>query len=174
MVILIVFIVFAVLTLVLVFWTYRASLKASCLNELEQLAQPVDLEVLENLLDPIQEQYLKLSLGFFQFCQYKAMRVWAADQYIRRVSRNAGILMNIGRIAARSSDAEIAAAGMKLARAAFRLRLYSLQARFALVVQMAWPNPMRALRSFVDDYNQVRQQVVRLGQLQGTVVLGRL
>jgi len=174
MVILIVFIVFAVLTLVLVFATYRASRKASCLNQLEQLVQPVDLEVLENLLDPIQEQYLKRSLGFFQFSKYKAMRVWAANQYLRRASRNAGILLNIGRIAAQSPDAEIAAAGMKLAKAAFRLRLYSLLARLALVLQMVLPNSMKSLHSFVDDYDQVRKQVVHLGQLQGTVVLGCL
>jgi hypothetical protein len=174
MVILSVFIVFAVLTLVLVLWTYCASHKASRLDELEQLVQPVDLEALGNLLDPLQEQYLRLYLGFFQSCKYKAMRITAANQYIRRASRNAGILMNIGRVAARSPDADIAAAGMELAKAAYHLRLYSLLARFALVVQMVLPNPMKSFHSFVDDYNQVRQRVVRLGQLQGTVVLGYL
>ncbi|HEV3040953.1 MAG TPA: hypothetical protein VHA33_24520 [Candidatus Angelobacter sp.] len=148
-----------------VLWAFR-SVHAPALSELEKHIQPVDLAILANLLDPQQEQYLKKNLKTKQFIRYKLMRLSVARYYMARASRNAAVLMNVGRVAARSQNPGMSNAGRALAEAALRLRIYAAFAPVMLALQLVVPNPRRSFTSFVDGYNRMKHSVAQLTDLE--------
>jgi hypothetical protein len=163
--ILVVLTAFGVFVLIVVVWTFRSGSNAPPLSELEKHTQPVDLAILTNLLDPEQEKYLKAKLRRGEFLRYKVMRFSAAHRYISRASRNAAVLVSVGKAAARSADPGIATAGRDLAEAALRLRLYSVVAEVTLALQVVLPPPHRFIRSFFDDYDRMKSSVAQLSNL---------
>jgi hypothetical protein len=163
---------------VAVLWAFRSGASAPALSDLEKHIQPVDLAILTNLLDPHQEQYLKKNLKTRQFIQYKLMRLSIARYYMSRASRNAAVLINVGKAAARSENPAIATAGRELAEAALRLRIYAAFAPVILALQIVVPSPRRRFTSFVDGYSRMKHSVVQLTNLevpfQSNVVLRSL
>lgn len=156
---------FGVLVLLATLWVFRSGKRAPDLAELEKHIQPVDLEIFTNLLEPEQETYLKQKLSRKEFRRYKRMRFLAAHRYISRAATNAGILITVGRRAARSPDTGIAVAGRELAEAALRMRLYSVLAEVMLCLQLVLPRPPRTFASFIRDYDRMKNRLVRLSSL---------
>jgi hypothetical protein len=163
---------------IVVLWAFRSGADAPALSDLEKHTQPVDLAILMNLLDPQQEQYLKKNLRTRQFLQYKLMRLSVVRYYMARASRNAAVLINVGKAAARSENPAIATAGRELAEAALRLRVYAAFAPVILTLQIVAPSPYRSFSSFIDGYNRMKHSVVQLTDLeipfQSNVVLRSL
>jgi len=163
---------------VAVLWAFRSGADAPPLSDLEKHTQPVDLAILANLLDPEQEQYLKKKLKARQFIRYKLMRLSVARYYMSRASRNAAVLIAVGKASARNQNPAIATAGRELAEAALRLRIYAALAPVVLAVQIVVPTPRRRFVSFVDGYNRMKHGVAQLTDLevpfQSNVVLRSL
>lgn len=168
MTVLIPLVAFAVLTLLLAFWAFQGGPKARGLANLEQQAVPIDLRLLMNLVDPVQEQFLRARLSKWQFFQFKVMRFRAASRYIACISRNAALFLSIGRSAAKSSSTTIALAGRQLAEAALRVRLFAPLARLSLAVQILIPRPFGALRLLMRDYRRIKAGVSYLSDLESS------
>lgn len=168
MTVLIPLVAFGLLTLLLAFWAFRGGARITNLAELERHADPVDLRLLANLVDPAQERFLKSRLSRRQFFQFKVMRFRASNRYIACISHNAALLRSLGRSAARSPALEIAVAGRELAEAALRVRLYALLARLALAVQIVFPSPFKSLTLLMRDYGTIRSRVTRLSTLEAS------
>src|SRR5215467_2346300 len=84
------------------------------LSDIERLTKPVDLEAFRNLVDPEEEEYLRSNLSAADFRSVQRERLLAAVDYMTGVSRNAAVLLRLGELARRSSDAEVAVAGQDL------------------------------------------------------------
>ena len=168
MTILLVLVACGLIASIAVLWAFR-SVHAPALSELEKHIQPVDLAILANLLDPQQEQYLKKNLKTRQFIRYKLMRLSVARYYMARAARNAAVLMNVGRLAARSQNPAMSNAGRALVEAAVRLRIYATFAPAMLALQIFWPNPRRSFTSFVESYNQMKHSVAQLTSLESAI-----
>jgi hypothetical protein len=168
MAVLITLVAVAFLTLLLAFWAFRSSPAIQNFSELEKHARPVDLRCLANLVDPAQERFLKFRLSKRELLQFKIMRFRAANGYIVCTAHNAGLLLSIGRAAARNSSLEIATAGRELAEAAIRVRMYALLARASLAVQILFPSPFKSLTLLMRDYDRIQAQVARLSMLESS------
>jgi hypothetical protein len=158
-------IAFGVFALIVVVWVFRFGADVPDLAELEKYTQPVDIAILMNLLDPEQEKYLKERLRRGEFLRYKLMRFLAARRYIARASRNAAVLIRVGKVAARNIDPGIATAGRELAEAALRLRLYSAVAEITLALQLVLSARHRSFKPFFDDYSRMKRSVAQLSNL---------
>lgn len=168
MTVLIPLVAFAILTLLLAFWAFQGGPKIRNLADLEQQAVPIDLRLLMNLVDPVQEEFLRDRLSKRQFFQFKVMRFRVASRYIACISRNAPLFLSIGRAAAKSSSADIALAGRQVAEAALRVRLFAPLARLSLAVQILFPRPLGALSLLMRDYRRIKLGVLHLSDLESS------
>ena len=158
-------ITFAVLTLVLLYWAYRAgSGVAVDAQDIEKLLRPIDLELVQNLLDSEQERYIRTKLSAYQFFRYKLKQFSTANEYISRASHNAGIFVALGKYASQSSDARTASAGQSLFEAAIRLRVLALMARLNLALKLIFPNS--SLGKFMQSYARTREQIAELSTVR--------
>jgi hypothetical protein len=165
MIFLVGFIAFAVLTLVLLYWTYRAGSGLTVENQdVEKLLRPIDLQLVQNLLDPEQERYIRARLTAYQFFRYKLKQFTTANEYISRASHNAAIFVALGRYASQSSDARTASAGQALFEAAVRLRILALMARTNLALKLIFPSS--SLGKFMQSYARTREQIAELSTVR--------
>lgn len=92
--------------------------------------------------------------------------MWAALEYVGGVSHNAGVLLQLGQAARRSSDKRIAEAGRSLVDEAIQLRLLSTLAMGKLSLQLVFPASAWQTVGLVDRYQQLREEAVQLSRLQ--------
>jgi hypothetical protein len=131
------------------------------------MIRSIDMEAFRNLLDPAEEDFLRLSLAPKQFREIRRERAWAALAYVRCAGRAAVLFANAGQAAQRSSDPRIAESGMQIAHRALRLRLYTFQASLRLVGQAVLPGTSnRPLSSLIDEYERTAETLLRLRRLR--------
>jgi hypothetical protein len=100
---------------------------------------PVDLDALENLTDPEEEQFLKANLSRAEFRGVQRTRIRAARMYVATLSENAGLLVAVGQSARSHPDPEIAAAGTDIVQRSLQLKVWCLLAMFRLSGAMVFP-----------------------------------
>jgi len=135
-------------------------------SKVAERLREVDLEAFRNLVDPDEEQYLRVHLPPREFRVIQRRRMRAALDYIGGVSHNAAILLQIGQAARVSSDQRVAEAGRQLVDDAVRLRLYSFVAGAKLCTRMAFAGTGRESLRIVESYQTISHRAALLGRLQ--------
>jgi hypothetical protein len=123
----------------------------------------VDLEAFRNLMDPEEEEYLRLNLSPADFRRIQRERLRAAVEYIQCAAFNAAVLMRFAEAARRSSDPATVQAAAKLIDNAIRLRTYAFQAVPKLYLAMVFPGRRFSPARVAESYEQMTRQVVLLG-----------
>jgi len=136
------------------------------LSDIESLTKPVDLEAFRNLVDPEEEEYLRSNLSAADFRSVQRERLLAAVDYMTGVSKNAAVLLRLGELARRSSDAEVAVAGQDLVNNALYLRSYVLLAILKLRLRVLLPGAKMTPGRVLDFYESMTGSVGRLARLQ--------
>lgn len=129
---------------------------------LEQL-RPVDLRAFGNLMDPDEEEYLRLNLAPAEFRRIQRERLRAAVEYVKGAAFNAGVLMHFAEAARRSPDPATAQAAVKLIDNAIRLRSYAFQAIPRFYLGIVFPGHRISSARVAESYEQMTRQVVLLG-----------
>ena len=135
-------------------------------TRLVESLQPVDVEAFQNLVDPEEERFLRANVPPGVFRSLQRQRLRAAIDYLAGVSHNAGVMLQLGRAQQRSSDPQIAAAGVQLVDTASRVRVYSLIAIGKLYGQIAWPRIGAATPALTDRYERMRECAALLSRLR--------
>lgn len=136
------------------------------MNELVPQIEPVDLEAFRNLIEPSEEEYLRASLPAQEFRTIQRERLRAAIDYLGGVSRNAGILLQLGQLSKQSTDPQVAEAGRLLTDDALRMRMYSMMAIGKLVVRYAFPDASLQSGGVIDRYQRLTTAAMQLGRMQ--------
>lgn len=125
----------------LVFLAFQVLLRYSRPSAAAQTRQliPIDLDALENLTDPEEEQFLKDNLLPSEFREVQRTRIRAAKAYFAALSENAGVLVAVGQAARYHSDPETAAAGLEIVQRALRLKVWCLLALLQLNSAIFFP-----------------------------------
>jgi hypothetical protein len=126
----------------------------------------VDVEAFRNLVDPDEEEFLRVNLPPTEFRRIQRERLRAAVEYVSCAAQNAAILLRLADAGRRSSDPAIAEAAEKLVENAIRLRLYALHAIPRLYLGMVFPGSRISPVRIAERYEQMTRQVVMLGCLQ--------
>jgi len=128
----------------------------------EQL-RPVDLGAFRNLMDPEEEEYLRLKLDPAEFRRIQRERLQAAVEYVKCAAFNAGVIMQFAEAARHSSDPSTAQAAVRLIENAIRLRTYAFQAIPRLYLGILFPGRRISPAQVAESYEQMTRQVVVLG-----------
>ncbi len=123
----------------------------------------VDLRAFRNLVDPEEEEYLRLRLPPADFRRIQRERLQAAVEYLKCAAFNAGVLMHFAEAARRSPDPATAQTAARLIDNAIRLRRYALQEIPKLYLGMIFPGRRISPARVAESYEQMTRQVVLLG-----------
>jgi hypothetical protein len=151
---------------VLLLWVRSRRHAGINLADISSRIQSVDLEAFQILVDPEEEQYLRDSLPTTDFRPVQRERMKAALDYVRALSQNGTLLLQLGQSAKASSDPRLAEAGQHIVDNAVRLRLYTLRVRARLYVKIAFPTAKLEPARVVNEYQEARNWAALLARLQ--------
>ena len=171
----IILVVAAILSLVVIFRiAYSRTLQVATDSGLAGQIQPIDVEAFRNLVDPAEDDYLRLRLPPPQFRHVRRQRLLAMAAYVKAAGRNADILIRIGHAALAGSDARAVQAAQQLVSEATLLRRNAALSLAKIYAAMAWPNSGPAASRVADGYERLNGSAMLLGRLQNPAVPVRL
>jgi hypothetical protein len=146
--------------------TLSRSLQISAGAGLAAQIQPVDVEAFRNLVDPVEDDYLRRRLPAAEFRLVRRERLRAMAAYVRTARRNAAVLVSMGQSALTASDAQTAKAARQLVDNALLLQHNATFALLRIHVALAWPNSGLAAAPILHGYEQLNGSAMLLGRLQ--------
>jgi hypothetical protein len=148
----------------------RLALKQSLLTRrpahLNGEIRPVDVEAFRNLINPAEDEYLRLCLPPSQFRVVRRERLHAMAAYVQLIASNATVLVSVGEAALASGDVRLAEAARKLVNDALLLRRNATVALARIYIALAWPNSGFAAVRVAERYEQLSGAAMLLGRLQ--------
>lgn len=163
----IILVVAAVLALVMIAGIgVSRSLQLSGRSGLADKIEPLDIEAFRNLVDPVEDEYLRRRLPPSEFRRVQRERLRAAAAYIHVASNNAAILISVGQAALASSDAATVEAAHQLVDNALLLRRNVTVAMLRIYVALVWPRSTPAAVPLLHGYEQMSGRAMLLGRLQ--------
>jgi hypothetical protein len=144
----------------------------SIADDLQAFTQPVDLPAFLNLVDPREEQFLRVSLTPQVFRRVQRHRLFAAREYVRRVAKNAAVMVRLGEAAKAEGNAEISRLGQELVTAAIRLRVFALLAFCLLYINVVTPSIRLSRLQIPSRYQHLTDAVWQLARLSRPAHLG--
>lgn len=121
----------------------------------EQRKHAIDVEIFRVILDPNEEVQLRRFLPPNQFAKFQRKRIYLALRMLRLVDENAGMAMELGRVAKMKGDLALASKIDQMIAAAFQLRLNLLLARLCLYLKWAFPSWAVSLPAFEVRYRNL-------------------
>src|SRR5690349_355222 len=157
----------ALLVAMFLLWVARGQAQSIAdLQDLPQKTKPVDLAAFRNLIDPVEEQFLRDNLRPRDFRLVQKQRMVAAIAYVRCAAHNAAVLVRLGQAARRSGDPQVVLAAQQLVNSAMRLRIYALLALLKLYPATLVPGARVSPAAVADAYQQLTSIVSQLTRLQ--------
>ena len=108
----------------------------------------IDVKIFRVLLDRNEEVQLRRCLSQNEFADFQRRRIRLALQMLRLVDENAGMLMELARLAKMKDDPTLAQKVDELIATAFQLRLKLLLARVCLYLKWLFPSWTVTLPAF--------------------------
>jgi len=136
--------------------------------------RPVDIDAFRNLVDPVEEDFLRENLPPGEFRAIQRERLRAAVEYVSCAAHNAAILVRLGEAARLSLDPKIVEAGQQLLDTALRLRLNALLATIRLYLGIALPGAHLSAGRLVDNYQHLSSLAGQLVYMQYPARASRL
>jgi len=171
----IVLVVVAVLALIVILGvTVSRSLQLSGSLTPSRRIEPLDLEAFRNLVNPLENDYLRRRLPPSQYRRVQRERLRAAATYIRVAGHNAEVLVTMGQAALASSDSATAEAARELVNNALLLRRNATLALLRIYVALLWPQSAPAATPVLLGYEQLSGRAMLLGRLQNPAVAVRI
>ena len=136
--------------------------------------RPVDIEAFRNLIDPAEDEYLRLRLRPADFRAVRRERLRATAAYVQVAGQNATTLVRIGQSALAANDAQTTEAARQLVDQALLLRRNATFALVKIYIALAWPNSGLAASRILHGYEQLSGSAMLLGRLQNPAVPVRI
>ncbi len=146
--------------------TVSRSLRTSAEPGLASQIQPIDIEAFRNLVDPLEDAYLRRRLPVSEFRAVRRQRLRATAAYTQVAGRNAAILIRLGQAAVAADDAPTAEAARRLVDNALLLRRNATFALLRIYIALAWPNSGLAAEPVLIGYEKLNGSAMLLGRLQ--------
>ncbi len=128
--------------------------------------RPIDIEAFRNLINPVEESYLRRRLPPARFRLVRRERLRAMAAYVQVAGSNADVLVRMGQAALASGDPQVAGAAQQLVNDALRLRRNTTVALLRIYFALAWPDSAFAAARVVERYERLSGTAMLLGRLQ--------
>jgi hypothetical protein len=142
------------------------SLQISADNSIAAQIQPIDIEAFRNLVDPVEDDYLRRRLPPSEFRLVRRARLRALAAYVQTAGKNAAILIRMGQLALATNDARTAEAARQLVNDALLLRRNAAFVLLRIQIALAWPTSGLAAARILHGYEQLNGSAMLLGRLQ--------
>jgi hypothetical protein len=171
----IILVIAAILSLVLIVRAaVSRSLQLSDRSNLAGQIQPIDVEAFRNLINPSDDEFLRVSLAPRQFRVVRRARLRATAAYVLQAGRNAALLVRIGQAALASRDLRTQQAAQELINDALLLRRNAAFALLKIYAVLAWPKSGLGVAGIADRYEHLSGSAMLLGRLKNPAVPVRL
>jgi hypothetical protein len=107
------------------------------LSDLLNSFLPVNVEVLSDLINPVQQRHLQETYGREELLRIYREQVQLTMECLRRMSHNAALLQQLGYAQLRSNNQLIAALAQEMVDAGVHVRMYSFMGLIVLQVRNA-------------------------------------
>ena len=121
----------------------------------EERKHVIDVDIFRVILDRNEEVQLRRFLSPHQFKNFQRRRILLALRMLRLVDENAGMAMQLGRLAKMKGDLALAQHIDEMIATAFQLRLNLLLARVCLCLKWAFPSAALSLPAFEVRYQHL-------------------
>jgi len=161
------------LTIVLAIAISR-SLQISRPSSPSRKIESIDVEAFRNLVNPVEDDYLRHRLSPSAFREVQRKRLRATAKYIRLAAHNAAMLVVIGQAALAASDPTTAQAARLLVDDGLLLRRNATMALMRIYIALAWPGSGLAASPVLHGYERLSGSAMLLGRLQNPAVPVRI
>ncbi len=131
------------------------------------LIEPLDVLAFNNLTDPEEENFLRESLLPSSFKYIQRLRMTAAIEYVTCASRNAALLIRLGKNLDSAAGAARSSQARELVTAAVQLRLLSILALCLLWIKIAFPSLRLSLKEVSNMHERLVRQHAFLERVRG-------
>jgi hypothetical protein len=128
-------------------------------HDWEQRKHVIDVEIFRIILNRNEENQLRRLLPSQRFVSFQRRRIHLALRMLSLVDDNAGMAMELGRLAKMKPDLALAATIDEMIATAFQLRLNLLLARLCLYLKWAFPLWPVSLPAFEVRYQHLLDSV---------------
>lgn len=115
----------------------------------------VDLEAFRNLIDPEEEEFLRLHLSGKDFRDIQRLRLRAAILYVSALSQNVSGLVQIGQRVRTHASPNVAALGEEILQSALQLKVRCLATHWKLKVAVLCPTLLSPSGRLAERYSHV-------------------
>ncbi len=129
--------------------------------------ESLDVLAFNNLIDPGEEDFLRENLPPPIFKHVQRLRLRAAIEYVMCASRNAALLVRLGKAVSSAPDAQHSQQARELVNAAVQLRLLSVLVLCLLWVKIAFPGLRLSLKEVSTMHERLISQHGFLGRVRG-------
>ena len=143
-------------------------------DSLQGLTEALDLPAFVNLVDPGEEDFLRVSLPPGVFRRVQRQRLLAATHYVKCAARNAAVLVRLGEAVRQEANPEALRAGQQLVTAAIQLRLFACLALGSLYLKFVLPNTRFSSLQIARQYESLVDQVGQLVNHKAPAQSGRV
>ena len=148
--------------------------RVTSLDDLTGRTQPVDMRAFQNLISPVETQFLRDSLPPVQFRIVQRQRTLGAAEYVRRISHNAGVLIRLGQLARANPDPQIAAAAHAMVERAAQVRMTSALVLAKLYIYSVLPVLPFGVEDIFGAYGRLTESALLFTRLQRPAFAGRV
>ena len=126
----------------------------------------VDVDAFRNLVNPAEDEFLRIHLRPRQFRTVRRARLQATAAYVQVASRNAAVLIKLGEASLAMGNPQTAEAARQLINDALLLRRNTALALAKIYAGMIWPGAPFTTARIVDRYEHLNGSAMLLGRLQ--------
>lgn len=147
------------IVLIAVLLLRRMSSRSLANADLASQWRQVDLASMANLLDPLEERYLRLNLSAADFKVIYRERIAVAWEYFSNVAHNSKLMVRAGQAMLHAKGGAEVNDIRALVRASSALRLTLLQAQTRLAFSYAFPSAEANVAAVVESYGALAQRM---------------
>ncbi len=140
-------------------------------NDAKSVIETLDVLAFNNLIDPAEEKFLREELPLSTFRSIQRLRLRAALEYVGCASRNAAVLIRMGKAVAPEAGAQRSREVQDLVTAAVHLRLLSILVVCLLWIKIAFPGLRLSLKEISALHGRLVSQQASLNRVKN---VGRL
>jgi len=134
----------------------------------------VDLDALQNLVDPAETQFLRQKLSPAQFRIVQRERILATAEYVRRISHNAGLLIQLGQLTLAGPDPQLVESARVMVERAGHVRIMATMVLMKLYVRSVVPALPLSTDDIFRDYRNLTESAILFTRLQRPAFAGRM
>ena len=140
-------------------------------KQARQNIRPLDMKAFRTLTDRSDELFLRRRLAHSEFSRLKRRRIRVTALYVKRMANNAAIVMRMAEMARTSANPDVARVAAQVSETASQIRLQCILAFAKLSLEFAVPSLQLNPATLEPNYQALRENITRLGQLQNAAPL---